>query len=78
MDREAKLARLAAARARVAGLLTAAVVLVYFGFILLIAYAKPQAAERHRRLARQMHLGHDGGDATVGTSIRSSSRPSSS
>jgi uncharacterized membrane protein (DUF485 family) len=44
MDRDAKLARLAAARARVAGVLTAAVVAVYFGFILLIAYAKPLLA----------------------------------
>jgi uncharacterized membrane protein (DUF485 family) len=44
MDRDAKLARLAAARGRVAGALTAAVVLVYFGFILLIAYAKPLLA----------------------------------
>jgi uncharacterized membrane protein (DUF485 family) len=41
MDRDAKLARLAAARARVAGALTAGVVGIYFGFILLIAYAKP-------------------------------------
>lgn len=41
MERDAKLARLAAARARVAGLLTAAVVFVYFGFVLLIAWAKP-------------------------------------
>jgi uncharacterized membrane protein (DUF485 family) len=40
-DRDAKLARLAAARARVAGALTAGVVFVYFGFVLLIAWAKP-------------------------------------
>lgn len=46
MDRDAKLARLAAERARVAGALTAAVVVVYFGFILLIAYAKPLLATR--------------------------------
>jgi uncharacterized membrane protein (DUF485 family) len=44
MERDAKLARVAAARARVAGALTAAVVVVYFGFILLIAYAKPLLA----------------------------------
>jgi uncharacterized membrane protein (DUF485 family) len=44
VDRDAELARLAAARARVAGALTAAVVVVYFGFILLIAYAKPLLA----------------------------------
>jgi uncharacterized membrane protein (DUF485 family) len=48
MDRDAKLARLAAARARVAGVLTAAVVVVYFGFILLIAYAKPLLATQLR------------------------------
>jgi uncharacterized membrane protein (DUF485 family) len=44
MDRDAKLARLAAARARVAGALTLAVVVVYFGFILLIAFSKPLLA----------------------------------
>jgi uncharacterized membrane protein (DUF485 family) len=44
MDREAKLDALAARRMRVAGALTAAVVVVYFGFILLIAYAKPLLA----------------------------------
>jgi uncharacterized membrane protein (DUF485 family) len=48
MDRDAQLARLAAARARVAGVLTAAVVVVYFGFILLIAYAKPLLATQLR------------------------------
>ncbi|MGH7286751.1 MAG: DUF485 domain-containing protein [Myxococcota bacterium] len=44
MDRDAKLDALAAMRMRVAGALTAAVVVVYFGFILLIAYAKPLLA----------------------------------
>ncbi len=44
MDRDAKLEALAARRMRVAGALTAAVVVVYFGFILLIAYAKPLLA----------------------------------
>jgi uncharacterized membrane protein (DUF485 family) len=48
MDRDAKLARLAAERARVAGALTAAVVVVYFGFILLIAYGKPLLATQVR------------------------------
>ena len=43
-ERDAALARLAARRARVAGLLTAAVMAVYFGFILLIAFAKPLLA----------------------------------
>jgi uncharacterized membrane protein (DUF485 family) len=54
MDRDAKLARLAAARARVAGVLTATVVVVYFGFILLIAYGKPLLATR---LAPGLSLG---------------------
>jgi uncharacterized membrane protein (DUF485 family) len=44
MDRDAKLEALAAARTRVAGALTAAMVVVYFGFILLIAFAKPLLA----------------------------------
>jgi len=44
MDRDEKLARLAASRARVAGALTAAVMVVYFGFILLIAWGKPLLA----------------------------------
>jgi uncharacterized membrane protein (DUF485 family) len=39
-DRDAQLERLAAARGRVAALLTAAVVALYFGFIVLIAFAK--------------------------------------
>ena len=43
-ERDAALARLAARRARVAGALTATVIVIYFGFILLIAYAKPLLA----------------------------------
>jgi uncharacterized membrane protein (DUF485 family) len=43
-ERDAALERLAARRARVAGALTAAVVAVYFGFILAIAWAKPLLA----------------------------------
>jgi uncharacterized membrane protein (DUF485 family) len=39
-DRHAKLEALAAARTRVAVALTAATMVVYFGFILLIAFAK--------------------------------------
>jgi uncharacterized membrane protein (DUF485 family) len=39
-DRDAKLEALAAARMRVAGALTAAIVVLYFGFILLIAFAR--------------------------------------
>jgi uncharacterized membrane protein (DUF485 family) len=44
MDRDAKLEALAAARTRVAGALTAAMIAVYFGFILLIAFARPLLA----------------------------------
>jgi uncharacterized membrane protein (DUF485 family) len=40
------LERLAARRTRVAGALTAAVMVIYFGFILLIAFAKPLLATR--------------------------------
>jgi uncharacterized membrane protein (DUF485 family) len=39
-DRDAALERLAAARDRIAALLTAAVVATYFGFILAIAFAR--------------------------------------
>ena len=45
-ERDAALERLAARRARVAGALTAAVMAIYFGFILLIAFAKPLLATR--------------------------------
>jgi uncharacterized membrane protein (DUF485 family) len=44
IERHAALARLAARRARVAGALTATVIAVYFGFILMIAFAKPLLA----------------------------------
>lgn len=40
-SREHRLRRLASSRARVATLLTAAMVVIYFGFILLIAFNKP-------------------------------------
>ncbi len=40
-DREQRLAELAAARARIVTVLTAAMMVLYFGFILLIAFAKP-------------------------------------
>ena len=43
-----------AARTRIAALLTAAVVAVYFGFILLVAFAKPFLA---RRLAPGLTVG---------------------
>jgi uncharacterized membrane protein (DUF485 family) len=47
-DRDGALERLAARRARVAGALTAAVMAVYFGFILLIAFSKPLLATKLR------------------------------
>ena len=40
-DREARLRRLASRRDRFAAFLTAAIVVIYFGFILLIAFNKP-------------------------------------
>lgn len=40
-DREDRLRRLASRRDRFAAILTAAIVVVYFGFILLIAFNKP-------------------------------------
>ena len=43
-DREARLRRIAAERWKVATTLTAAVVLVYFGFIALVAFNKPLLA----------------------------------
>ena len=43
-DRDAELARLAAARDRIAAALTACVVALYFGFLLLVAFAKPWLA----------------------------------
>jgi len=43
---EQQLAALAAARWRIALALTVAMVVLYFGFILLIAYAKPLLATR--------------------------------
>jgi uncharacterized membrane protein (DUF485 family) len=53
-DRDGALERIAARRARVAGALTAAVVSLYFGFILLIAFAKPLLATK---LAPGLSLG---------------------
>jgi uncharacterized membrane protein (DUF485 family) len=54
MDRDARLERLAAARGRIAAGLTLAVVALYFGFLLLIAFAKPLLAWR---LAPGLSLG---------------------
>ena len=53
-DRDAALERLASRRARIAGALTAAVMALYFGFILLIAWAKPLLATK---LAPGLSLG---------------------
>ena len=44
-DAGTDLQRLDAARRRVAGSLTVAMMVIYFGFILLIAYAKPTLTE---------------------------------
>lgn len=41
MDKESRLRALSARRSRFAGALTAVMVVMYFGFILLIAYNKP-------------------------------------
>jgi uncharacterized membrane protein (DUF485 family) len=53
-DRHARLRSLAAARWRVAITLTAIMVAVYFGFVLLIAYDKPLLG---RLVARGLSLG---------------------
>ena len=53
-DHEARLTALGTARWRVAGTLTAAVVLLYFGFIALIAYDRPLLA---RPLGRGLTVG---------------------
>jgi uncharacterized membrane protein (DUF485 family) len=44
IDRDAALARIAAARGRITASLTAFVVALYFGFLLLVAFAKPWLA----------------------------------
>jgi uncharacterized membrane protein (DUF485 family) len=41
MERDERLEALARARMRVAGALTGAMIVLYFGFVLLIAFAKP-------------------------------------
>jgi uncharacterized membrane protein (DUF485 family) len=41
-----RVAALAAARFRIAALLTAAMILLYFGFVALVAYNKPLLAQR--------------------------------
>ncbi len=41
----ARIAALAAARERIAGILTALMILLYFGFIALVAFARPLLAQ---------------------------------
>ena len=53
-DSSARLGALARARTRIAGALTAVMVTIYFGFILLIAWAKPLMA---RQLVPGVSLG---------------------
>jgi uncharacterized membrane protein (DUF485 family) len=48
MTRDEQVAALTRRRARVAGALTAVAIVIYFGFILLIAYAKPLLAVQIR------------------------------
>lgn len=48
MNRDEEVAALTRRRARMAGALTAIAIVVYFGFILLIAYAKPLLAVQLR------------------------------
>ncbi len=48
MNRDEEIAALTRTRARVAGALTAVAIVIYFGFILLIAYAKPLLAVQLR------------------------------
>jgi uncharacterized membrane protein (DUF485 family) len=45
-DHASRVARLAAARFRIAVILTAAMVLLYFGFVSLVAFNKPLLARR--------------------------------
>ena len=54
MDRHARLHELARARFRIAALLTAAMIVLYFGFLTLVAYAKPLLA---RLVIRGLSLG---------------------
>jgi uncharacterized membrane protein (DUF485 family) len=61
-ERDAKLERLAAARGRVGALLTAFVIALYFGFLLLIAFARPLLAVK---LAPGLTLGIALGAAVI-------------
>ena len=45
MDRNTRLHELGRARFRIAAILTAAMIVIYFGFVLLVAYAKPVLAK---------------------------------
>ena len=53
-DHNTGMARLAAARFRIAAILTAAMVVLYFGFVSLVAYNKPLLA---RLVTRGLSLG---------------------
>ena len=44
MDRETRLHQLARARFRIAAILTVSMIVLYFGFLTLVAYAKPLLA----------------------------------
>jgi uncharacterized membrane protein (DUF485 family) len=44
VDRETKLHQLGRARFRIAAILTAVMIVIYFGFVALVAYAKPLLA----------------------------------
>ena len=46
MDRDASLRSLARKRFRIASLLTSAMIVMYFGFVSLVAFAKPVMARR--------------------------------
>ncbi len=62
VEAEAALARLASGRLRVALMLTAVMMAVYFGFILLVAFAKPTMATQ---LTPGLSLGIALGAATI-------------
>jgi uncharacterized membrane protein (DUF485 family) len=46
MDRQARVQTLARTRFRIAALLTGAMIILYFGFVSLVAFAKPLLARR--------------------------------
>lgn len=54
MDRHTRLHELSRARFRIASVLTAIMIVVYFGFVVLVAYAKPLLA---KLITRGLSLG---------------------